>query len=120
MSKMQELYDKVAQDSDLQAKFSAVIENAQKDGEANVNDELIRFANSIGYDITLDEMIEFFREIAEDTDGDLSEAELDMVAGGKRGLAQVPRAILVGYFSFFAELDDSYSCLQFLTPPKYT
>ncbi len=117
MSKMQELYDKVTQDRDLQAKISEVIKNAQKDGEANVNDELIRFVNSIGYDITLDEMVEFFRVIAEDTDGELSEAELDMVAGGKIELTQIPRAIIVGFFSFAAELDDSIGCVEFLTPP---
>ena len=83
MEKMKEFYDKVAGDSTLQTKFYEIMANAEKAGEKATDENLIRFAKEAGYDITLDELKAFFRELAEPKQGELSDAELDMVAGGK-------------------------------------
>ena len=83
MGKMKELYEKVANDSALQAKFNAIINDAEKAGEAVTGEKLMAFAKDAGFEVTLDEMKEFFKELAEKSKDELSEVELDMVAGGK-------------------------------------
>ena len=93
MSKMKELYEKVAEDKALQAKFSEIMKQAESDGEAATSDRLILFAKDAGYDITIDEMKAFFEKMAESADRPLSDSELDMVAGGKVG------SVLVSIFT---------------------
>ena len=83
MSKMKELYEKVAGDSTLQKKFYEILETAEQAGKEATGENLIRFAKNAGYDIDLNEMKDFFQELTESTQGNLSEVELDMVAGGK-------------------------------------
>jgi predicted ribosomally synthesized peptide with nif11-like leader len=83
MGKMQELYEKVAKDGDLQEKFNAIMNESEKAGEAATGEKLIAFAKDAGFDATLDEMQDFFKKLAESNEGELSDAELDMVAGGK-------------------------------------
>lgn len=83
MTRMKELYEKVANDSALQAKFYEIIKNADKAGEKETVEKLISFAKDAGYDVTLDEVKDFFSKLAEQAQGGLSETELDMVAGGK-------------------------------------
>lgn len=83
MSKMKELYEKVAADSTLQAKFAAIMKGAEEAGEEATNAKLEAFAKDAGAEVTLDEMRQFFKELAEPNKGELSDVELDMVAGGK-------------------------------------
>ena len=83
MSKIKELYDKVAEDLTLQEKFFKIMGGVEVAGEDATKQKLIEFAKDAGYDVTLDEMKDFFQEAAESKDRALSEAELDMVAGGK-------------------------------------
>jgi predicted ribosomally synthesized peptide with nif11-like leader len=83
MSKMQELYEKVAKDSALQVKFNAIISDAQEAGEAATGEKLAAFAKEAGFDVTLEDMQTFFKELSEKGEGELSDTELDMVAGGK-------------------------------------
>ena len=54
MTKMKELYEKVANDSALQTKFYEIQGNAEKVGEKATGEKLISFAKDAGYDITLD------------------------------------------------------------------
>lgn len=83
MSKMKELYAKVAGDAALQAKFAAIINEAEKAGEAATKEKLSAFAKDAGYEVSLEEAQEFFATLAEKKEGALSEEELDAVAGGK-------------------------------------
>lgn len=83
MTRMKELYEKVANDSELQAKFFEIMKNADKAGEKETVEKLISFAEDAGYDVTLDEVKDFFSKLAEQAQGGLAETELDMVAGGK-------------------------------------
>lgn len=83
MVKMKELYEKVAANSILQAKFFEIMEFLQIDGVDATVKKLIDFAKEAEYDVTLEEMQEFFGEIAKPIDRALSDSELDMVAGGK-------------------------------------
>lgn len=83
MSKMKELYEKVAADSTLQNKFAAIMEGAEKAGEETTNAKLLAFAKEAGYDVTLEEMQTFFKGLTENSTRDLSDAELDMAAGGR-------------------------------------
>jgi hypothetical protein len=83
MSKMKELYEKVAADSALRDKFAAIMKDAEAAGEEATNAKLIAFAKDAGAEVTPDEMRQFFKELAESKKGSLSDTELDMVAGGK-------------------------------------
>ena len=85
MTQMKELYEKVAKDSALQAKFNEILENTQETEQSATGEKLVAFAKSVGYDITMEEMTIFFKELAEKSKDELSEVELDMVAGGKKG-----------------------------------
>ncbi|MEL7654736.1 MAG: Nif11-like leader peptide family RiPP precursor [Bacillota bacterium] len=85
MERMKALYQKVAGDADLQSKFFEII-NGDEELEGNeIQRQLIEFAKEAGFDITIEEMNEFFKELNENQD-ELSESELDMVAGGKGSL----------------------------------
>ncbi len=82
MEKMKELYEKVSRDENLQAKFYGIIELTQTSGPEETLKKLLAFAKESGYDVEPAEMQEFFMSMAE-TDKELSEEELEMVAGGK-------------------------------------
>lgn len=83
MDKMKQLYEKVAADSALQAKFSQIMNEAEKAGQEETEAKLAAFAKEAGYDVSIDEMQEFFTTMVEKGSGELSDAELDSVAGGK-------------------------------------
>lgn len=82
MVKMKELYKKITGDSALQAKFGEILNDAEKAGRVATDIKLAAFAEEAGYDISAEEMREFFRDLAEKRNGELSDAELDSVAGG--------------------------------------
>ena len=82
MDVMKELYEKVSKDAKLQEKFSAIMKDAETE-EQEVREKLIAFAKDAGYDIKVEEMQAFFKDLAEKGGGELSDADLDMVAGGK-------------------------------------
>jgi predicted ribosomally synthesized peptide with nif11-like leader len=63
--------------------FAKIVAECKKMGEDATHQKLIDFAKNAGYDITLDEMREFFRNLKETKNGTLTDAELDIVAGGK-------------------------------------
>lgn len=88
MTKMKELYKKVAADADLQQKVSKILEAAGEDADA-AGKNLVAFAKEQGYDVTVDEIKEFFNSLSEISDGPLSEEELDVVAGGKVSIGNV-------------------------------
>lgn len=83
MEKTKQLYKKAAADIALQEKFSQIINEAEKAGQEETEAKLTSFAKEAGYEISLDEMRDFFKKHAEQDNGLLSDAELDMVAGGK-------------------------------------
>lgn len=83
MDNMQELYEKVAKNSGLLAKFSKIMVDADIVGEHATGEKLAAFAKEAGYDIKPEEMRDFFKRMSERKEGELSDAELDMVAGGK-------------------------------------
>lgn len=83
MDKMKELYQKVAGDSALQSKFNEIINNAEKSGADETQKKLLIFAKESGYDISIEELQSFFRDLTEQHQNELSDTELDMVAGGK-------------------------------------
>jgi len=83
MSKMKELYEKVAGDSVLQAKFSEIMKKSGEKGSEATVESLVAFAKEEGYDVGSDEITKFFKEFTEKSEGELSDTELDAVAGGK-------------------------------------
>lgn len=83
MSQMKELYEKVARDAVLQMKFVKIIENHDQLSEAEVGRKQVAFAKELGYDVSKEEIDDFFKNLSEQSSGELSEDELDMVAGGK-------------------------------------
>ena len=83
MTQMKALYEKVAADLTLQEKFNGILQDAEKVGEDETRDRLLSFAKEAGYEIGIDEMQEFFQNLAQAREGELSDLELDMVAGGK-------------------------------------
>ena len=83
MSKMNVLYERVSKDGVLQAKFNAILNNSVQEGEEATNLALLAFAKEAGFDISIEEMQEFFQNLSQPKEGELSDLELDMVAGGK-------------------------------------
>jgi predicted ribosomally synthesized peptide with nif11-like leader len=83
MEKMKELYQKVAADPILRNKYKTILQETGKT-EADENEKkLLAFAKEAGYDVTFSEMLDFFKDMSDPDAGELSESELDMVAGGK-------------------------------------
>lgn len=95
MSKMKELYDKVSKDAVLQEKFSRIVQDAESAGEEKTGEKLLDFACESGFSISLEEMQDFFWDLMEKKDGQLSDAELDLVAGGKSVIGGVGIALTV-------------------------
>lgn len=85
MSQMQELFEKVSKDAALQEKFLTIIHEAKGAGKEAAEAKLTAFAKEAGYEVTLEEMAVYFGTLASKSDGELSETELDLVAGGKGG-----------------------------------
>ena len=83
MSQMTELYNKVADDSKLQEKFTAIMKDIEKRGEAETEANLAKFAKDLSFDISLEEAKSFFKKLIDSKKGELSDSELDMVSGGK-------------------------------------
>ncbi len=107
MSKMNELYEKVAGDNKLQVKFSEIMKDADTAGEEATKEKLIAFAKEAGYDVTIEEVQAFFKELTESKEGELSDSELDHVAGGKsiNGEISIGTSVLsLGVFCALASL----------------
>lgn len=83
MSNMKELYEKVAKEEALQANFYEILSNSEQAGEEATGKKLMAFAKDAGFDISISEMQEFFQSLKAQKEGELSDLELDMVAGGK-------------------------------------
>lgn len=83
MGKMKELYEKVAKDGALQAKFKQINDGAAEAGEAATKEKLVAFAKEAGYEVSVEEAQEFFKSLSGQKEGQLSDSELDAVAGGK-------------------------------------
>jgi len=83
MSRMRELYEKVAQDSMLQEKLVKIMKEGEEAYKKMTEEKLTAFAKETGFDVTVEEMQAFFKELAEKDRAELSAGELDMVAGGK-------------------------------------
>jgi predicted ribosomally synthesized peptide with nif11-like leader len=82
MEKMKELYEKVAGDSGLQTKFAEIMKEAET-ARVSTQEKLALFAKEAGYDISVEEAQEYFKLLSEQKEGELSDVELDAVAGGK-------------------------------------
>ena len=90
MSAMNGLYSKVAGDPILQQKFSQIMAEAEQAGQtgdpsgtAATEEKLLAFAREAGFEVSTQEMQAFFQGMTAQAEGELSEAELDQVAGGK-------------------------------------
>lgn len=89
MSQMKALYDQVSRDQALLEKFQNIVTEAEQAGEQATSEKLLAFAKDAGYDISLEEMREYLVVLVEKQPGELSEIELDMVAGGKATMDDV-------------------------------
>jgi predicted ribosomally synthesized peptide with nif11-like leader len=94
MENMKKLYEKVAGDSALQAKFEVIMNAAEKAGQEVTEEKLVTFAKEAGYAVTLEEMQQFFKNMSEAENAELSAQELDMVAGGKAGVMPVVSSVI--------------------------
>lgn len=83
MSAMNGLYSKVAGDPILQQKFIQIMAEAEQAGQAATEEKLLIFARGAGFEVSIQEMQAFFQGMTAQTEGELSDAELDQVAGGK-------------------------------------
>jgi predicted ribosomally synthesized peptide with nif11-like leader len=90
MKPMQELYDIVATDAKLQGQFYRILNEAKGESKEKTGEKLLHFAKDAGYEVSLEEIADFFKTLSEKTEEELSDAELDMVAGGKgQGVGKV-------------------------------
>ena len=97
MDKIKELYEKVAASSELQAKLKDILTKANEKSEQDLNRVLLNFAAEAGYEITEKEVAEYIAQHAEKNQGELSDLELDSVAGGKNGADIAISVMTVGY-----------------------
>lgn len=86
MSNMKELYEKVAADTNLQAKFQGIMAAAENAGKGATEEKLVAFAKEAGFEVVPAEIETFFSEMSEKREGELTDSELDAVAGGKGGI----------------------------------
>lgn len=77
------LYEKVSKDTELQKKFIEIMVSSSGENSETTRDKLIKFAQDAGYDVSVNEIQEFLKDMATEKEGELNLAELDMVAGGK-------------------------------------
>jgi len=111
MSQVKELYEKVSKDAALLEKFTEIMRDAEKAGEEATKEKLIAFAKDAGYDITVEEMQAFFKDLAAQGKGELSDTELDMVAGGKAEIGLVASFVSLGLACYAASLAGSCDLL---------
>jgi predicted ribosomally synthesized peptide with nif11-like leader len=95
MSKMQEIYNKVVGDQALQEKVSSILKEAESTDQVATEEKFLAFAKELGYEISLEELKSFFDGMYTQAAGELSDAELDQVAGGK----VQPDKVLASVFS---------------------
>jgi predicted ribosomally synthesized peptide with nif11-like leader len=100
MSQAKELYIKVSNDTALQEEFTEIMKSAEEAGEEATKEKLIAFVKDAGYDITIEEMQAFFKDLAEHGKDELSDAELDMVAGGKAEIGLVVSFVSLGFLCY--------------------
>lgn len=83
MNDMEKLYQKVSADASLQQKFSEIMKDSESAGKEATDAKLLDFAREAGFEITVEEMSRYFTGKIQETKDELSDAELDAVAGGK-------------------------------------
>lgn len=83
MDKLDALYQKIAQDNNLQEKLKEIINKCESEGSGAVKSELVNFAQGLGYDVTYEEIRVYFQSMTEEKARELADIELDLVAGGK-------------------------------------
>ena len=83
MSQMKALYETVARDPVLQAKFITILQESERIGLEEIEQKMVALSKDAGFDITLEEMQHYLQEMTPKADGELSDTELDLVAGGK-------------------------------------
>lgn len=96
LDKMKVLYNKVAGDSALQEQFNQIVAEAESAGQAATEERLLTFAREAGHEVSLEEMKLFFEGMATQASGELSDAELDQVAGGKVQADKVVGSVFSG------------------------
>ena len=84
MNQMNALYKKVAADNALQEKLVSAMKDASEE-------KLLAFAKEVGFDVTFADVKAF---AAQAKSGELSESELDMVAGGKGDPFKIADSVL--------------------------
>lgn len=97
MSQMKELYNKVAKDAVMQQKFSKILAESEEVSKEATTEKLITFAREAGFALSLDEMQEFFTTLQVKPAGELNDAELDLVAGGKIEIDGLKASIDFGF-----------------------
>lgn len=85
MDKMKDLYDKVSKESKLQEKLTEIMKRIDMSNADETKNELLAFAKDAGFDVNYEDMQSFFMNMPDQINGELSESELDAVAGGKDG-----------------------------------
>lgn len=83
MEPMKQLYEKVAGDLAMQERFNQILSESEAAGKEATEEKLLGFARKAGYEVSLEEMLTFFEGMATQASGELSDVELDQVAGGK-------------------------------------
>ena len=129
MSSMHDLYTKVAEDPILQQKFSLIMAEAEQAGQIDdpsgkgtdavsrqqTEEKFLAFAREAGFEVSIAEMQAFFQGMAAQAEGQLSDAELDQVAGGKSSngaLAIVESVISFGIACALNSISEALSKLD--------
>lgn len=119
MNSIQELYDKIAKDPALQAEFTNILEQGEEEVQEILMDRILSFGKALGYEGTAKEVKEFFAQLANTGEGELSDAQLDQVAGGKsaKGIYAVATSVITAGLACLMESIDRESKSNRFDPP---
>ncbi|MDD4565944.1 MAG: Nif11-like leader peptide family RiPP precursor [Eubacteriales bacterium] len=96
MEEIKVFYEKVSKSPMLRKKLIWIADEATIAGQKKTKERLIDFVKDAGFDITIEEMRDFFADLAEKKNAEMTDAELETVAGGGEGVQNV-------FFKLFSE-----------------
>jgi predicted ribosomally synthesized peptide with nif11-like leader len=96
MEEMKTFYEKVSKSPMLREKLVWIANEATVAGRKKTKERLIDFVKDAGFDITIEDMRDFFADLAEKKNAELTDAELETVAGGGVDVQNV-------FFKLFSE-----------------
>ncbi|HNY13339.1 MAG TPA: Nif11 family protein [Candidatus Wallbacteria bacterium] len=95
---VKKMFGKMNKEAELQKKYTAIMQEHQKEAEKNLADKLVEFGKTSGFSFSKDDLIAARAELMDkaNSNKELSDTDLANVAGGG---SQKATAVMVSIFS---------------------